>query len=97
MHSWIERLRSFGETACGHLLSDATMRGFITSIETTGDVRARAVVTADEAPRWNGPPPEEQLARLRAAIQRGIDSGVQELTMDDIWARIRARPPVASL
>jgi hypothetical protein len=44
-----------------------------------------------EQGRWGSLPPDEQLARLRAAIQRGVDSGPSDLTMDEIWARLRAR------
>ena len=47
----------------------------MTRINTIDDVQARTVMTPDGVARWNGLPPDEQLARLRAAIQRGIDSG----------------------
>jgi len=59
------------------------------------DVRPEAVMSPDELARWNKLPPEEQLARLRAAVQRGIDSGPADVTMDEIWAKIRARHPDA--
>jgi len=53
--------------------------------------------TPDELARWNQLPAEEQLARLRAAIQRGIDSGLANVTMGETWLRIRARHPDAKL
>jgi hypothetical protein len=61
------------------------------------DVRPEAVMTPDELARWNELRPEEQLARLRAAVQHGIDSGPADVTMDEIWAKIRARHPDAGL
>lgn len=44
------------------------------STETLANVQPKAVMTPDELARWNQLPADEQLARLRAAIQRGIDS-----------------------
>ena len=35
-------------------------------------------MSPDEQARWDALPPEEQLARLRTAIQRGVDSGPAE-------------------
>jgi len=35
--------------------------------------------------------PMSPLARLRVAIQRGMDSGPTDVIMDKIWAMIRAR------
>ena len=67
------------------------------STKTLDDVQPKAVMTPDELARWNELPADEQLARLRAAIQRGIDSGVAHVTMDEIWAKIRARHPDAQL
>jgi len=64
--------------------------------KTLDDVQPKAVMTLDELARWNELPPDEQLARLRTAIQRGIDSGPADVTMDEIWARIRARNPDVS-
>lgn len=61
------------------------------SINTIDDIQPKAVMSPDELERWNALPPEEQLGRLRAAIQRGIDSGPAEFDMDQIWDRIRAR------
>jgi hypothetical protein len=69
----------------------------IMSTKTIDDVHPKAVMTPDEVARWNALPPGEQLARLRAAIRRGIESGPSDLTMEQIWARIRARHPDASL
>jgi hypothetical protein len=59
--------------------------------KTIDDVQPKAVMTPTELARWSELPAEEQLAQLRAAIQRGIDSGPADITMDQIWARIRAR------
>jgi hypothetical protein len=58
--------------------------------KTVDDVQPKAVMTADELARWNQLPADEQLARLRAAIRRGLDSGPTDATMDQIWAKIRA-------
>ena len=65
--------------------------------KTIDDVQPKAVMTPDELGRWNRLPPDEQLARLRAAIQRGVDSGPADVTMDEIWARIRTRHPDVGL
>jgi hypothetical protein len=65
--------------------------------KTIDDVQPKAVMTPAELARWSELPAEEQLARLRAAIQRGIDSGPTDATMDQIWAKIRARHPDAGL
>jgi hypothetical protein len=61
------------------------------------DVQPKAVMTPDELARWDQLPAEEQLARLRAAIRRGVESGPSDMTVDQIWARIRARHPDAEL
>jgi hypothetical protein len=61
------------------------------------DIQPKAVMTPGEEERWDALPPEEQLARLRAAIGRGIDSGPAEITMDEIWAELRARHPDVKL
>jgi hypothetical protein len=55
------------------------------------DVQPKAVMTPDEVARWNELPADEQLARLRVALQSGIDSGPADATMDQIWAKIRSR------
>lgn len=61
------------------------------------DIRPEAVMSPEELERWKALPADEQLVRLRAAIQRGIESGPSELDMDQIWSRIRARHPNAKL
>jgi hypothetical protein len=61
------------------------------------DVQPNAVMTPDELARWNTLPPDEQLARFRGALQRGMDSGPADVTMDEIWAKIRARNPHVGL
>jgi hypothetical protein len=61
----------------------------------TDNVEPKAVMTADELARWNELPVDEQLARFRVAIQRGIQSGQSDLTVRQIWDRVGARlsPP----
>ena len=66
-------------------------------IKTIDDVQPKAVMTPEELARWNELPADEQLARLRAAIKRGVDSGPTDATTDKIWAKIRARHPDAGL
>jgi hypothetical protein len=66
-------------------------------IKTLDDIQPKAVMTADELARWNLLPADEQLVRLRAAIRRGIESGPSDMTVDQIWAKIRARHPDAGL
>jgi len=65
--------------------------------KTIDDIQPKAVMSPAEQTRWDSLPPDEQLARLRAAIQRGMDSGPSDLTMDEIWARLRARHADAKL
>jgi hypothetical protein len=65
--------------------------------KTVDDIEPKAVMTADELARWDQLPADEQLARLRAAIRRGIESGPSDMTVDQIWAKIRARHPDAGL
>jgi hypothetical protein len=65
--------------------------------KTIDDIHPRAVMSPTEQGRWGSLPPDEQLVRLRAAIQRGVDSGPSDLTMDEIWARLRARHTDAKL
>jgi hypothetical protein len=43
--------------------------------KTIDDMQPKAVMSSTEQGRWGSLPPDEQLARLRAAIQRGVDSG----------------------
>ena len=64
---------------------------------TTDNIQPKAVMTPDEEARWNALPPEEQIARLRATIAQGMDSGTSPLSMDEIWARVRARNADAKL
>jgi hypothetical protein len=65
--------------------------------KTIDDIQPKAVMTPEELARWNELPAGEQLARLRAAVRRGVDSGLSDATMDQIWAKIRARHPDAGL
>ena len=64
---------------------------------TADDIQPKAVMSPDEQARWDTLAPEEQLARLRAAVERGVSSGPANLTMDEIWARLRARHHDAEL
>ena len=64
------------------------------SAETLDDIQPKAVMSSEELKRWDALAPDQQLARLHAAIQQGVESGSSDLSMDQIWARIRARPPV---
>jgi hypothetical protein len=64
---------------------------------TADDIQPKAVMSAEEQARWDALPPDEQLARLRAAIERGVVSGPANATMDEIWARLRARHHDAKL
>jgi hypothetical protein len=61
------------------------------------DIEPRAVMTKEEQARWAALPPEEQLARLRKAIDEGFASGISSLTMDDIWNEVSAEFPDAGL
>ena len=61
------------------------------------DVELQAAMTDDELRLWEALPPTEQLARLRAAIDKGVASGPTDLTMDAIWSRLQARHPDAKL
>jgi hypothetical protein len=63
--------------------------------KTINDVQQKAVMTPEELAMWEELPADEQLARLRAAIRLGLDSGSTDATMDQIWAKIRARHPDA--
>lgn len=72
------------------------MLGLMT-IEIRDDIQPKAVMTPDELARWNALPPGVQLARLRAAIQAGRDSGLANITMDELWAKVRARHSDARL
>ena len=65
--------------------------------KTADDIQPKAVMSPEEQARWDALPPEEQLARLRAAIERGVNSGPAKLTMDEMWAKLRARHRDAKL
>jgi hypothetical protein len=67
------------------------------STKTIDDIQPKAVMTAEELRRWQALPSEQKLARLRSAIDTGIASGPTEVTMDQLWARLRARHPDAKL
>ena len=67
------------------------------STTTIDDIRPEAVMSPEELERWTALPADEQLARLRTAIELGVDSGRSDLDMDKIWSRIRTRHPDAEL
>ena len=67
------------------------------STTTIDDIRPEAVMSPEELERWKALPADEQLARLRTAIELGVDSGRSDLDMDKIWSRIRTRHPDAEL
>jgi hypothetical protein len=67
------------------------------STSTLDNIQPAAVMSPEELERWNGLPPDQQLARLRAAIARGVESGTSDLSMDQIWARLRTRHTDAKL
>jgi len=54
-------------------------------------------MSPEELERWNALPPEQQLARLRAAIGQGVESKTSDLSMNQIWDQLRARHPNARL
>ena len=53
-------------------------------IKTIDDVQPKAVMTPEELARWNELPADEQLARLRAAIKRGVDKAVAREIMVEV-------------
>ena len=61
------------------------------------DVEPKAVMSEEEQARWAELPPGVQLERLRAALQRGAESGVSSRSMDDIWKKVLAEFPDARL
>jgi hypothetical protein len=65
--------------------------------KTADDIQPKAVMSPVEQAQWGVLPPKARIARLRAAIERGVDSGPAHLTMDEIWARLRARHHDAKL
>jgi hypothetical protein len=67
------------------------------STSTLDNIQPAAVMSPEELERWNGLPPDQQLARLRAAIARGVESGTSDLSMDQIRARLRTRHTDAKL
>lgn len=67
------------------------------STKTLDDIQPKAVMSPEELNRWNALSPEQQLGRLRTAIAQGVESGTSDLSMDQIWARLRTRHPDAQL
>ena len=65
--------------------------------KTTDDIHPKAVMRPDEQAQWDALARQTQLARLRAAIERGVNSGPAHITMDEIWARLRAHHHDAKL
>lgn len=62
---------------------------------TLSDVQPKSVMTDDELKAWEALPAAEQLARLRAAIDKGIASGTSSRSMDEILQSVLARHPNA--
>ena len=59
--------------------------------KTIDDIMPSATPTDDEIRRWQALPREEQLRRLRQAIDDGFESGVSTRGIDDIIAEARTR------
>jgi hypothetical protein len=59
--------------------------------KTTDDIQPKAVMSPHEQAQWDALPRQAQLARMRAAIESGVDSGPARVSMNEIWARLRAR------
>ena len=64
---------------------------FLMGTMTKRAVQPAAVMDEEEFQLWHGLTPEEQLMLMRRAITKGVDSGPSSDTMDEIWARLRAR------
>ena len=65
--------------------------------DTLSDIQPKAVMTAAEVAEWDALPVDIQLARLRAAIDKGITTGVSARTVDAILKGVLARHPNARL
>ncbi len=59
--------------------------------EPISDIQPKAVMSAEEITAWEALPASEQLARLRAAIDKGINSPNSTRTMDQILEDVLAR------
>ena len=60
-------------------------------------IQPKAVMSAREIAEWEALPAAVQLERMRAAIDKGINSGVSDRTMDDILQAVLARHPNGQL
>lgn len=55
------------------------------------EIMPSATPTEDEIRRWQALPRDEQLSRMRLTIQKALDSGISDKTMDDIKTAALAR------
>ena len=65
--------------------------------KTLSGIQPKAVMSAQEIAEWEALPAAVQLERMRAAIDKGINSGVSDRTMDDILQAVLARHPNGQL
>ena len=65
--------------------------------DTVNDVQPKSVMSESELAAWAELSPTEQLARLRAAIDKGVKSGSSGKTMDDVWNEALRRQKNARL
>jgi hypothetical protein len=63
----------------------------------TDDIVPKAVMTEAELAAWDVLPPAEKRVRLRAAIEKGMASGVSSRSMDDILDAALAKSANARL
>ena len=61
--------------------------------DTVNDVQPKSVMSESELAAWAELSATEQLARLRAAIDKGMKSGISPRSVDDIVQSVLARYP----
>ena len=69
----------------------------MTKNATLSDIAPAAVMTEAELAAWEALPADVQFARLRAAVDRVVASGVTTRTMDEILDGVLARHRDAKL
>lgn len=62
----------------------------MTDQRTTTSISSFVTPTTDDIALFKSLPPEEQLALLRAEIDKGVASGVSKKTIDEVLAEARA-------